>query len=194
MYKVEFEKSVPSAKLLPRGDLPEILFIGRSNVGKSTLINDLLETTGLARTSRTPGRTAMANLFLIEDQLRFVDLPGYGYAKAAKNDRKAWQELVSAFLARECVGAVLFLIDSRRLFAEGDIAFFDSLADHHPVTLVITKIDKLNQRELNQQQKSLEDQLEELSHPPYQIHWIGQKRSKPIEYLRKQILRFEIQS
>ncbi len=159
-------------------------------MGKSSLINALLQSKGLARASKTPGRTAMANLFLVEDCLRFVDLPGYGYAKVSKSDRIAWQSLVDAYLRRPSVKHVLFLLDARRLFAEGDGALFDTLAERLPVTLALTKIDKLSQRELVFQEKLLCERLEELAYSPASVHWVSQQIEKSLVPLRQRILHF----
>src|SRR5437879_10346959 len=96
----EFLKSAFDEADWPRDSIPEIAFLGRSNVGKSSLLNSLLGVKGLARTSSTPGRTQTLNFFLINEEFYFVDLPGYGYAKAAKSDRQAWGRLIEKYLAQ----------------------------------------------------------------------------------------------
>src|SRR5213082_3793232 len=95
----EFVKSAFSERDWPRGGVPEVAFLGRSNVGKSSLINSLLGVKGLARTSRTPGRTQSLNFFLINNKFRFVDLPGYGYARVPRTIRETWGELATTYLA-----------------------------------------------------------------------------------------------
>lgn len=101
IQRAEFTRSAHSASDFPRDGRPEIAFVGRSNVGKSSLMNRLLGRKGLARTSSTPGRTRAVNFFLINDRYYFVDLPGYGYAKAGKTDRQAWAELIESYFRRD---------------------------------------------------------------------------------------------
>src|ERR671936_584798 len=95
----EFVKSAFAEAQWPAGGVPEVAFLGRSNVGKSSLINSLLGVKGLARTSSTPGRTQSLNFFLVNNRFRFVDLPGYGYAKTSKENRRAWGKLIEKYLA-----------------------------------------------------------------------------------------------
>src|SRR5215211_7986922 len=96
----EFVKSAFTEEQWPRAPLPEVAFMGRSNVGKSSLINSLLGVKGLARTSSTPGRTQALNFFTINKRFRFVDLPGYGFARAPKNVREGWGEMATDYLAK----------------------------------------------------------------------------------------------
>jgi GTP-binding protein len=133
----------------PRPDLPELAFAGRSNVGKSSLLNALVGVPGLARTSNTPGRTRVVNWFRVEpprgQPIAFVDLPGYGYAKVAKSERAAWQPLVEAYLARrEVLRSVLVLIDARRGGEEEEAELLEYLAGAGvPAQVILTKADKL---------------------------------------------------
>ena len=133
---------------------PEIAFLGRSNVGKSSLINSLLQRKGLARTSNTPGRTQSINYFLINDNIYFVDLPGYGYAKVSKSMRKDWGEMAEEYLAesdrlRLCVQ----LVDVRHKPTALDKQLHEWLVyNEKPYIIVATKADKLSS---NQLQKSL---------------------------------------
>jgi GTP-binding protein len=133
----------------PRPDLPELAFAGRSNVGKSSLLNALVGVPALARTSNTPGRTRLVNWFRVEPPhgkpLAFVDLPGYGYARVSKSERAAWRPLVEAYLGRrEVLRAVLLLVDARRGAEGEEQELLEYLAGAQvPAQVVLTKVDKL---------------------------------------------------
>lgn len=141
---VEFERSFGlSSQLLP-GELPEFVFAGRSNVGKSSLINRLFNRKGLARVSATPGKTATVNFYRC-DVARFVDLPGYGYAKVAKGEKRRFEELIGGYFSQERpVVLVFLLLDMRHPPSPEDLAMADYLIDSEtPFTAVLTKADKL---------------------------------------------------
>ncbi len=147
---VDFMRSAVSLETLPPPDLPEICFAGRSNVGKSSLINALTNRKGIARASNTPGRTRELNYFNIDGRLFMVDLPGFGYAKASKADISRWQTLTRAYLrGRAGLRRVFLLIDSRHGVKPPDIEVMEML-DETAVTyqLILTKIDKLKKGEL----------------------------------------------
>lgn len=147
---VTFMLSAVSLETLPPPDLPEVCFAGRSNVGKSSLINALTNQNGLARASNTPGRTRELNYFNADDRLRLVDLPGYGYARASKTDIERWTKLTRAYLAgRAPLRRVFLLIDSRHGLKPGDLDIM-SMLDETAVTyqLILTKTDKLKTGEL----------------------------------------------
>ncbi|WP_371397005.1 ribosome biogenesis GTP-binding protein YihA/YsxC [Fretibacter rubidus] len=142
---VTFMRSAVSLATLPDPGPPEICFAGRSNVGKSSLINALTNVNGLARASNTPGRTRELNYFNMDDRIWLVDLPGYGYARASKVDIAKWTELTRAFLrGRAQLRRVFVLIDSRHGLKESDFELMDML-DEAAVTyqLVMTKADKI---------------------------------------------------
>lgn len=150
MRPVIFMKSAVSLDTLPPMGPPEVCFAGRSNVGKSTLINALTNQNGLARASNTPGRTQELNYFTAQDRLYVVDLPGYGYAKAPKYKVEAWTKLTRAFLrGRATLRRVFVLIDSRHGLKDVDLELMDML-DETAVTyqLVLTKSDKLKKGQL----------------------------------------------
>jgi len=149
MIKVTSSKyltSVVSLNKLPNLGLPEIAFAGRSNVGKSSLINTLLVRRRLAQTSSTPGKTRMLNFFMVNDRLLFVDLPGYGYARVAKEMRNRWGKLVEPYIReRETLRGVIHLVDCRREPTESDEQLSQWLTSYDiPSLTVLTKADKLS--------------------------------------------------
>ena len=149
---VEFLKSAPGLKFLPDPDYPEIAFAGRSNVGKSSLLNALTNRKGLARTSNTPGRTQELNFFDVGEppQIRLVDMPGYGFAEAPKDLVKRWRFLVNDFLrGRAVLRRAFVLVDSRHGLKPVDVEIMDML-DTAAVNyqLVLTKADKVKPTDL----------------------------------------------
>lgn len=128
--------------------MPEIAVIGRSNVGKSSLINHLLKSK-LAKTSSVPGKTQSINFFCVDEQVALVDLPGYGYAKVPKQVKAEWANIIDSYLQnRSTLQLILFLIDSRRQPSEEDLAFFQWAAFHQkPLLIVFTKTDKIKEIE-----------------------------------------------
>lgn len=158
----EFIKSAFEESQWPRDALPEIAFLGRSNVGKSSLINSLLGVRGLARTSSTPGRTQALNFFLINRRFRFVDLPGYGYARAPKNVREGWGEMATDYLAkRASLVLSIQIVDARHDPSKLDLQLDEWLSAHDkPRVVVATKSDKLSQNELRKSLKGIESALQ----------------------------------
>lgn len=147
---IEFMLSAVSLDTLPATDLSEVCFAGRSNVGKSSLINALTNQNGLARASNTPGRTRELNYFNADDRIRLVDLPGYGYARASKTDIDRWTKLTRAYLAgRPGLRRVFLLIDSRHGLKPGDLDIM-AMLDETAVTyqIVLTKVDKIKMADL----------------------------------------------
>lgn len=129
----------------PGQELPEFAFLGRSNVGKSSLLNKLAGETGLARVSATPGRTQAINFFRIGDKYQFVDLPGYGYAKAPREITQPWKSLIDSYLeSRDCLALCFLLLDARRGWMDMDLQLRDWLANRgRPFRVIGTKWDKL---------------------------------------------------
>jgi GTP-binding protein len=150
IYSATFVSSAPSLAACPASALPEIAFAGRSNVGKSSLVNTLLNRKGLVRTSSTPGRTQLLNFFAVNDLLHFVDLPGYGFARAPRVVRERWQPMIRNYLAgRANLKAVVWLLDVRRDPSDEDLRFLDWLEEaERPTIPVVTKVDKLSRNEL----------------------------------------------
>jgi GTP-binding protein len=145
-----FVKSATSTEHYPRDGRPEIAFMGRSNVGKSSLINSLLGVRGLARTSSTPGRTQLINFFSINDAFNFVDLPGYGYARVPRDVKKLWGPMVEKYLAtRPNLVLSILITDSRHEPTELDLLMKGWLeARGKPFIIVATKADKLSSNQL----------------------------------------------
>lgn len=145
----------------PDTGLPEYAFIGRSNVGKSSLINMLTGIKGLAKTSEKPGKTQLINHFVINNEWYLVDLPGYGYARTSKTSRSAWQKMTANyFLNRKTVANVFVLIDSRIPPQRIDIEFINFLGSNGlPLSIIFTKIDKQSQREVAAHVKDFKNAL-----------------------------------
>ncbi len=155
-----FESSAARLDQLPQPELPEVAFSGRSNVGKSSLINRLLNRKGLARTSATPGKTATVNFYRL-DRARLVDLPGYGYAKVSREEKRRWGSLIEGYLqADRDLRLVLQLIDMRHPPTADDRLMIDFLTEAEiPFVLVLTKSDKLNQSQRRERLAALEEEL-----------------------------------
>jgi GTP-binding protein len=151
----EFIKSAVKPETYPKPELPEIAFAGRSNVGKSSLINVLVSRKRLVKTSATPGRTQLLNFFRINDRICFVDLPGYGYAKVPEPVRRRWGPMVEAYLSRRrCLKGVVLILDIRRTPKAEEFDLLQWLAQHRiPAIITLTKSDKLSKhrRQLQRQ-------------------------------------------
>lgn len=157
--KLEFIGSFPSAP--PISTLPEFAFVGRSNVGKSSAINSLLGRKKAARVSRTPGRTQLINIFEIDETLRFVDLPGYGFAKVPGRVRYKWKNMIDDYLfGRSTLQAVVVLVDARHSAQKLDIAMIASLQQAGiPAIVVATKVDVLKRSQRAKKLKQLRQGL-----------------------------------
>ncbi|MDR1156147.1 MAG: ribosome biogenesis GTP-binding protein YihA/YsxC [Bacteroidales bacterium] len=159
--KAEFVKSSPSLKECPKPDMPEYAFIGRSNVGKSSLINMLCLHGGLAKTSATPGKTRLINHYKINETWYLVDLPGYGYAKVSKSRRKDFDKTLFHYLGkRENLYCVFVLIDSRIPPQANDMEFLARLGEMQiPFTIVFTKTDKVTQKQLSDHTRAFKNEM-----------------------------------
>jgi len=157
----EFIKSAVWPPQYPPATLPEIAFVGRSNVGKSSLINTLVERKNLAKTSNTPGRTQLINFFSINEKIFFVDLPGYGFAKVARSVKKDWGDMMDAYLKeRQNLALVVFILDIRRTPSEDDLSLRDWLDNYRiPYLFVLTKADKLSNNQALNQKRLIEKDL-----------------------------------
>ena len=148
IYKAELVISCANASQFPETGLPEVAFLGRSNVGKSSLLNSLVQRKKLARTSSTPGKTRLIHFFQVQfgsTEVMLVDLPGYGWAKVSRKERASWQKLVESYLdERPVLRAAMLLQDLRRDFSEDETLLLEWLAQRQvPSLVVLTKIDKL---------------------------------------------------
>jgi GTP-binding protein len=158
---------------MPHTELPEFAFIGRSNVGKSSLINMLTQRNGLAKTSSTPGKTQSINLFLLNKKIQFVDLPGYGYAKLSKDKREIFGKMIKHYLHERVNLYCLFvLIDLRIKPQQIDLDFINECGEHNiPMALIGTKADKLKPAELEANKAAIDAKLLEFWNelPPFFI-------------------------
>ncbi len=153
--------SAVSPAQYPETDLPEIALAGRSNVGKSSFINTLIERKNLARTSGKPGKTQTLNFYLIEDALHFVDVPGYGYAKVSKTERAKWGKMIETYItSRQQLRAVVSLVDVRHDPSKEDIQMYEFLKYYDiPVIVVATKADKIPRGKWNKHTSAIKKKL-----------------------------------
>ena len=182
---------------LPKDNIPEYAFIGRSNVGKSSLINALVQRRGLAKTSSTPGKTIAINHFMINNSWYLVDLPGYGYAQRSKKMREEWRVTLANYISRRRNLLYTFvLVDSRIEPQNSDIGFMEWLGENQvPFCIVFTKADKLSNSELNRNVEAYKNRLmedwEEL--PPLFVTSSESKlgRQEILDFIEKQNLELE---
>ena len=146
----------------PQDDIPEVALAGRSNVGKSSFINNMLNRKNLARTSGKPGKTQLLNFFNIDDKLRFVDVPGYGYARVSKKEREKWGKMIEEYLtSRENLKAVISLVDLRHEPSADDVQMYEFLKYYEiPVILVATKADKIPRGKWNKHESMIKKKLD----------------------------------
>lgn len=163
--KAKFVTGAPSLADCPDPHYPEICFAGRSNVGKSSLINAIMDHRGLARTSNTPGKTQQMNYYLVDDSRYFVDLPGFGYAKVPKKERERWgRDIRDYLLKRPTLRLVVHLVDIRHEPSDLDEDFFYWLGVNRlPFCVVLTKSDKLTRNHQNQSKFRLKKILDEMN-------------------------------
>ncbi len=184
-FEAAFHSSFASIGSLPKEGLPEIALIGRSNVGKSSLINALAERRDLAKTSATPGKTRTLNYYLINRKFYVVDMPGYGYAKQAKSERIEWARVAEQyFLKREELKAVGILVDSRHPKLESDEMVLQWFRDNEiSCFLVLTKADKARQQEISRHTRLLSE-----IHSEARIFITSSAESRGFSELRKFML------
>lgn len=163
--KAEFVTGATKLSECPPPEYPEICFAGRSNVGKSSLINALMNHGGLARTSNTPGKTQQMNYYKIDDEAYFVDLPGFGYAKVSKKERERWgRDIRDYLLERKTLRLILHLVDIRHKPSPLDEDFFYWMGSNRmPFAVILTKADKLTRNKQNQSKFRLQHILNEMN-------------------------------
>ena len=149
--KAEFQIGAVDSSQFPNTAFPEIAFTGRSNVGKSSMLNNLVNNKSLAKVSSTPGKTQQINFFLIEDKWLFADLPGFGYAKVSKKDREKWSNLNMEYLSnREQLVLTCLLVDSRHDPMKTDLAMMEWLENNdRQFVVILTKCDKISQNDVD---------------------------------------------
>lgn len=154
---VEFIKSAVKPDQYPEYDFPEIAFAGRSNVGKSSLINTLIQRRDMVKTSSKPGCTQLINFFSVNETLSFVDLPGYGYAKVSKKIREQWQPMINAYISsRSSLRGLILLIDIRRDPETEEFDLVAWLEEHQmPYLVILTKADKLSKTQQKKRQTAI---------------------------------------
>ena len=161
-HNSEFAAAYGTSKQIPGGVLPEIAVCGRSNVGKSSLLNKLMYRKNLAKVSSKPGKTATVNFYQIDKKIHLVDLPGYGYAAKAKSEKERWSELIDGYFDQDRPFAmVLSLVDIRHEATKLDIAMMSYLLSRElPFAVVLTKADKLSRNQPNKMESVIRKQLQ----------------------------------
>jgi len=159
--RVEFRGSWPEVRQCPADTRPEFAFIGRSNVGKSSLINMLCGRKDIARISRKPGKTQLINYFLVNDQWHLVDLPGYGYARISKTKRREWEKMIQDYLVKRLnMQCAFVLLDAMIAPQQLDVEFINWLGEMQiPFVIVYTKTDRLKPEEVTANTKAIQDEL-----------------------------------
>ncbi len=159
--KAEFVTSYGLSSQLPQSQEPEIAFAGRSNVGKSSMINKLFHRKGLARVSAVPGKTATINFYRVDNRVNFVDLPGYGYAKVAKSEKERWSQLIEKYFSEDRnIALVVQLVDMRHPPTKLDLDMIHYLIEcEFPFIIVLTKADKLNKSQTEERMKHIVQEI-----------------------------------
>lgn len=177
---------------LPPFEEPEIAFIGRSNVGKSSLLNGLMQRKNLARTSSTPGRTQMVNFFMLNGKLIFADLPGYGFHEAPTDIRKHWHSLMDAYCQRPNIKLFLYLLDVRRDIEEYEWEFMEDLRKWAPIMVVFTKVDKLGSQMFAKRKADLLSQMSQIGINIEGVFAVSALNGGGIVELRQEIMNFTL--
>ncbi len=182
----EFEASYGKSNQLPKSDLPEIVFSGKSNVGKSSLINKILYRKSIARVSATPGKTTTINFFSLKE-VKFVDLPGYGYAKVSQSEKKRWAELVEGYFAQNRnISLIIQICDMRHSPSDDDIGMINFLYNNnYNFIIALTKLDKLKKTQQLDRLEKLKTELQ--NYPDISLFPCSSQNGQGIEEIRKAI-------
>ena len=157
---VEFLISAASIQSLPKRTMPEIVFAGKSNVGKSSVINRILQRKNFARVGEKPGKTIHVNYFVVDKTCYFVDLPGYGYAKVSQSERERWGRLMEAYFAAGRVDLGVFIVDARHAPTQNDITMANFFIESgYPFVVVANKLDKLKKSQIEPNLKTIREDL-----------------------------------
>jgi len=190
----DFIAGVMNPGQMPGPTLPEIAFAGRSNVGKSSLINALTNRRALARTSRTPGRTQQLNFFNISDRFVLVDMPGYGFARVSKQKKQEWYDLIFSYLqGRETLRCVFVLVDARHGLKDSDrdmMKILDECA--MPYRIVLTKTDKAKAAERKSIKADIEEELKEFAAGHPSVYFTSAEKKDGLRELQETVLRVAI--
>lgn len=189
-YQASFTISAHTFAQLPSDENQEIAFIGRSNVGKSSLINALTNKKNLAHTSKVPGKTQLINFFSIKDSIFLVDLPGYGYAQVSDKLKEHWHRTINQYICqRHSLVGLVVIIDSRRGLSEYDMEIIKwCAATQKPVSIVLNKIDKLSKNHINQALFEAKKLLNNMEEEQYQIICTSTTNKKGIDDLSKTLI------
>lgn len=189
LKSVKFLKSAVKPEDFPPADKPEVAIVGRSNVGKSSLINAIFKKS-IAKVSSTPGKTRLINFFLLNDEIYFVDLPGYGFASVSHKEKENWQKMIENYLLnRENLNLIIMLVDTRYSPTNLDILMKEWLESFNKKYIIVgTKIDKLNQSEKAKAKKIIKETLELNDNIP--IYLVSAKEGTNIEKLTSDIIQF----
>lgn len=189
LKSVKFLKSAVKPEDFPPADKPEVAIVGRSNVGKSSLINAIFKKS-IAKVSSTPGKTRLINFFLLNDEIYFVDLPGYGFASVSHKEKENWQKMIENYLLnRENLNLIIMLVDTRYSPTNLDILMKEWLESFNKKYIIVgTKIDKLNQSEKAKAKKIIKETLELDDNIP--IYLVSAKEGTNIDKLTSDIIQF----
>ena len=188
----QYITSATRAGQFPALNSPEVAFVGRSNCGKSSLLNALLERRQLARASSTPGRTQMAHFFRIHRgrdiaEVVFTDLPGYGFSAASRNITRSWAGLLEDYIERDNLCALLFLADCRRELSESELTYLGNLPQHLAVMIVLTKADKIPRGQYELRRRQVSAQLTGAGVRHLDPYIVSTSQPKSLEQLRNAI-------
>lgn len=162
LNNVKFETTAVKPEQYPYGNIPEVAFVGRSNVGKSSMINALLNRKDLAKVGAVPGKTRVINFFNVDNKLYFVDLPGYGYANVSKKEQQSWKYMIETYLyTRKQLKLIIMIVDIRHLPTENDKIMHVWLKESNiPYIIVATKADKISKSQINKNISDIKEVLE----------------------------------